>query len=92
MYPLKNRLKRAFYAEETQNRFCLSERQTAAWSRTANALTGVPRNLRFLVCEREAKRLVNVTGTQSVPVGTRELCSRVRRRPLPLPTFKRRSV
>jgi len=38
----------------------LSE-QPVAWIRAANALTGVPINHWFLICEREALRLIKVT-------------------------------
>ena len=58
--PLKDRLKRPIYAEEMQTDFVSLSGRPATWRRTANALTGVPRTLRVLVCERDASRLVNV--------------------------------
>lgn len=45
MYPLENSLKRAFYAEKTQNCFCLSERKAGSMESDGDARQGVRRPL-----------------------------------------------
>lgn len=60
MYLLRYCLKRAFYADEAQNHFCLSKQQTGSVKSDSEGPDRRPQKSEGQVCERDTKRLVNV--------------------------------